>query len=828
MLFVSGFSALVLEVVYVKLLRYWTGNTAAAVAAVLCAYMAGLAVGSLAAGKWLIERKHLLVIYGGMEFLVGIYSAGFPWLTRNLEPAYLRLTALLGPDTSLALLAHFLAGVVLLLGPTLLMGASFPVAVRAASQADRDRPEVAEQLYAANLAGAALGTLTSDFFLIRFWGLGKVLILVAAINTVVAAWAVYVQWQNRAVRAEKETAELAWPTDSPGATVVLWVALASGFLVLFQEIVWTHMVGQFLDNSVYGFAITLFAVIAGLAFGAFLVARQLTQRKAATLLPWICLGAGILLMVLIPFWDNARTLAVKYPVWSVYVGIAILGATAITLAPQLRTLGYVLGAFPALVLFTFIYARLDPASAHFWAFHMVDLAVSSLFMLGPAVLMGMVFPLVFAWYLSSGRRTVATLYAFNTVGALAGTVAATFLVLPALGVERSGRTVGLAFFALGLALLASLVKRRWLVALAMVPALVWTIGVRRWDFSKTHYVLGQGGELVYAQEDLNGGVTTVLQLVGNYRLYMNGLFEAGNEFEVQTQARCALVPLLHVRNFGRAIVIGIGSGQTAGLVGLFPFQAIDLVDFSPRVAEAARRFFRNVNLGIFDDPRIKVHIDDGRHYLLTHPQKLSLLSIEVTRLWVSGEGNLYTREFYELCSARLAEPGVLQQWVPLFQLSIPDTLIILRTVRAVFPHVALFVGPESGMIVASKLPLEVSALRLQEIDDNPQLRVLLERLQLSQSASLLGDCVLTPEGLDTLLAQTPEKRISTDLWPHLEYSNARYYHGGHSSIPLRRFLVSAQEFRLLPIVGAPPERLVEIQESARAERKRHEQILTTP
>ena len=203
LLFVSGFSALVLEVIYVKLLRYWTGNTAAAVAAVLCAYMAGLAVGSLAGGKWLIERKHLLMIFGGMEFLVGIYSAGFPWLTRNLEPAYLRLTALLGADTSLALLAHFLAGVALLLGPTLLMGASFPVAVRAASQADRDRPEVAEQLYAANLAGAALGTLTSEFFLIRFLGLGNVLVLVAAINTVVAAWAVYVQWQNRAGRAEE-------------------------------------------------------------------------------------------------------------------------------------------------------------------------------------------------------------------------------------------------------------------------------------------------------------------------------------------------------------------------------------------------------------------------------------------------------------------------------------------------------------------------------------------------------------------------------------------------------------------------------------------------
>jgi spermidine synthase len=827
LLFVSGFSALVLEVVYVKLLRYWTGNTAAAVAAVLCAYMAGLAAGSFGAGKWLVGRKHLLLLYGGMEFVVGIYSAGFPWLMRRLEPAYLGLTARLGPDTSWALLAHFLAGGTLLLAPTLLMGASFPVAVRAASQTDRDRPEVAEELYAANLAGAGLGTLTSDFFLIPFWGLGNVLILVAATNTLVAIWAAYVQWRNQANPAREGPIESTLTADRRGATTVVLVAFASGFLVLFQEIVWTHMAGQFLDNSVYGFAITLFAVIAGLAFGALLVARQLTQRAAATLLPWICLGTGVLLMALIPFWDNARMLAIKQPVWSIYVGMAILGATAIILAPRPRTLGYVLGAFPALFLLALIYRWSDPDGARFWAHHVIGFSVSCLFMLGPATLMGMVFPLVFASYLREGQRTVALLYAFNTVGALAGTVTATFLVLPWLGVERSGRAVGLAFFALGLALLASLLKRRWVVVLAMAPALMWTFGVRRWNMAKDHIALGHDGEVVYAEEDLNGGVTTVLQIVGNHRLYMNGLFEASNEFEVQTQARCALVPLLHARNFGRAVVIGIGSGQTAGIVGLFPFQTIDLVDISPRVVEAGRRFFPDVNLNIFADPRVKVHIDDGRHYLLTHPERLSFLSIEVSRLWVSGEGNLYTREFYELCSTRLGEGGVLQQWVPLFQLSIPDTLIILRTVRVVFPYVALFAGPESGMIVASRSPLEVSALRLQEMDDNPHLWALLERLQLPQSASLLGDCVLTPEGLDTLLEQTAEKRISTDLWPHLEYSNARYYHALHPSLFLRRFLVSAQEFRLLPIIGATPERLAEIQKSARTERQRHEQILTT-
>src|SRR2546427_12426092 len=77
LVFISGFSALVLEVIYVKLLRYWAGNTAYAVAAVLCAYMAGLSLGAFAGGKWLLRSKSLLSIYGGVGFFVGIYSAGF-------------------------------------------------------------------------------------------------------------------------------------------------------------------------------------------------------------------------------------------------------------------------------------------------------------------------------------------------------------------------------------------------------------------------------------------------------------------------------------------------------------------------------------------------------------------------------------------------------------------------------------------------------------------------------------------------------------------------------------------------------------------------------
>jgi spermidine synthase len=823
LLFVSGFSALLLEVVYVKLLRYWAGNTAYAVAAVLCAYMAGLAAGSFAAGKWLVRWRPLLALYGSMELLVGLYSVSLPWLMAQFKPPYLKLTFRMGPDTNLALLGHFTMAVTLLLLPTLLMGATYPVVVRAASQAVADRTDVAEKLYYANLAGAALGTLLSDFLLIRFWGLGNTLILVAVINASVAACAMVLQSRQQAPAPVTKKAGEMTPTGGGGSRVILLVAFCGGFLVLFLELVWTNMVGRFLDSTVYGFAVTLFAVIAGLGVGAAIVTRQLATRAASDLLPRACLGAGLMVTALIPFWDGSRLMAEEHPAWCVAFAVALVGALVLAVDARAKTASWYIGVSLGLVFAILCRRWLDPQGTEFWVLHGVDFSVSALFMVGPAALMGMIFPLVLRWYLAEARsasQSVAPVYALNTLGCLAGILVATFLVLPRVGVERSGRAVGLGFFALGLVLLGRRLTRwRWAVALAMLPALAWSHYLRPWDFSQTLHFLDHSGEVVYAREDLNAGLTTVLRDGNDRNIFVNDLFNGGTSWEQRDQARIALVPLLYTHEFERTMVIGVGTGQTAGIMGQYPFTAIDVVDFSPRVMEAAEEFFPDINFRIFKDPRVKVHVADGRHYLLTHPAKLSLLTIEVNRLYTAGEGDLYTREFYEVCSARLTDHGVMQQWVPLFSLSIPETLIIARTVRQVFPYVALYVGGGSGMLVASRSPLELDYARFREIDANPKVAAVLRGIELPRAVSLLGDLVLVPQGLDALLARASERRISTDLWPYLEHSNARYHVGNPSSMELWHFLLTAEEFQIPPVAGADQAAMTEIRKYAREERQ---------
>jgi spermidine synthase len=829
----SGFSALALEIIYTRLLRYWVGSTAFATAVVLSSYMLGLAAGSLVAGRLLPRLKNLLPIFGVLELSIGLFSLCYPWVVKLFETTYIRIAIRLGLESDATLLGQFVTSVALLLIPTLLMGMSFPIAVRAASGGWEDQPGIAEKLYAANLLGAALGALFSDFVLIPFWGLGTSLLFAAATNALVALWVLALHRGYLLTIPQKTGTEIqtqAPPSPQEGR-IVMFVALAGGFLILFQEVVWNHMLGEFLDNSAYGFAIMLFAVIAGLGVGAGLSARYLANRRASEVLPWFCLGAGVSSMLLIPFWDSARVLAAKGTTWSVFVAIALLLFVGLILAPEGKGSAIAAGVIlspPAAIL---LYNWLNPDGATFWVHHGVDFCISVLFMLGPAIFMGFVFPLALQWWLGlPGRseRSVALAYGANSVGSLLGIVAATFLILPRVGVEISARGVAMAFFTLGVWLFVRQSRQRWAMVVAILPALLWSIWFPRWDFSKTHAALGHRGKMVFAQEDLDGGLTTVLQDIGTKQLYANGLYEAGNDYEVHDQARCALVPLIHASDQGAAMVIGLGSGQTAGIVGLFPFKEITLVDLSPGVVEASRQFFGDLNLGVFNDPRTKVRIEDGRHHLLTHPEKLDLLTIEVSRLWVAGEGDLYTKEFYEVSSSRLTDRGILQQWVPLFNLSQTDTLMILRTIHSVFPYVALYMGKESGMVVASRQPLHVDYTKLKGMDSRPQIQAVLQKLEMPSILSLLGDCVLDSEGLNALLARAPDQRISTDLWPYLEYSNARSYFGGRSAKALRQFLFDAQDFRLIPLDGADAGAEELAKKLAFEERSRLKAMLNSP
>jgi len=279
---------------------------------------------------------------------------------------------------------------------------------------------------------------------------------------------------------------------------------------------------------------------------------------------------------------------------------------------------------------------------------------------------------------------------------------------------------------------------------------------------------------------VQGGLTSVVDIQQTRVLLSNGKFQGNNAGEVGEQIRFALSPILFTRELDRALVIGLGTGNTLRTLTRFPFAQIDAVEIAPHIVEAARQWFEDINARVFDrDPRVRLAIADGRNFLLLSRERYDLITIEITSIWISGEADLYNREFYELCRARLKERGVLQQWVQIHHMRTQDFLVILNTAARVFPHVAFFLGPEQGVMVASASPLECDYRQLQFYDADPGIREELARIDVPSISALLGELMLHGDSMRQALSFLPGYSglppgfVSTDFRPYLEYQTPK-------------------------------------------------------
>jgi spermidine synthase len=315
-------------------------------------------------------------------------------------------------------------------------------------------------------------------------------------------------------------------------------------------------------------------------------------------------------------------------------------------------------------------------------------------------------------------------------------------------------------------------------------------------------------QVVFMHEDNQGGFTTVSRDAAGFTLRTNGKFQGNDHDEVDAQYGCALIPLLFVRDFGRALDIGYGTGATAGALSRFPFARLEVAELSPGIV-AADRYFRGVNFDVRADPRLELHFDDGRNHLLLSRQRYDLISVEVSSIWFAGAANLYNREFYQLARDRLAPGGVLQQWVQLHHIDRLDLWIMWNTLARVFPHVSLWIRGGQGLLIASLEPQVIEHTHVAAMNALPAAAPLRARLAVPDFFSLLGDQALDPQAMREVLASWIDPRlaplmISRDAYPYLEYAtpqgNAlRYAHEANLK------WIEAFDRRRLPEVRGVPD-----------------------
>lgn len=694
----SGLAALIDEVAWTRLVGMVMGHGGMAASTVLGAYMGGMALGAWVAGRWAHawSPARALRVYAALELAIAACALSLPWALSASRPL---LAALYGDAGSSAsfVLTRLLVCLACLAVPTAAMGATFPIAARwFVRRADRPGSE-AGSLYAANTAGAALGTLAAGFLLLPSFGLQTTIAIAAAINGLAAAsaWWLASRVPSTAGTAAAASRQPSLP-PSPAArharqherarrapapaigiggqvgVAALTLAL-SGAAALAAELAWTRLLALVVGPTTYAFSAMLATFITGLALGSALGAR--ISRHARLPGMWLALA---LASTVVSAW-GASVVVNRLPL-EMAAAIPAAGSSLSTmLGPLLRGVAWLLP---------------------------MPIALGAAFPLAATLAAGDV---------ERTPRAIADIYVANTAGAIIGALGAGFLLLPLAGLERSVRVIALIAIlaSLAAALGARMARAARLAAVgcALVAAIV-AVSTPRWDID-----LLLGGAYKYApyltsldaesalragtllwHADGRGGAVSVRRTAGVTSLAIDGKVDASNGGDMLTQKLLAHVPLLLHDAPRQALVIGLGSGVTLGAALRHPIARADIVEISPEVVRAAD-FFRAENGAALADPRTHLVIGDGRTHLMLSRRQYDVIISEPSNPWIAGMSALFTRELFEAARDRLAPGGLMCQWAHTYDMREEDLRSIVATFAGVFPDATLWLVGEGDVLL---------------------------------------------------------------------------------------------------------------------------------
>ena len=777
----SGFAGLLYEVVFAKHLGVIFGGTALAAYTVMATYMGGMALGAWLGGIIAERVRTPLKWYALFEAAIGVYALATPALFQLIEQVYVTLATDVRPDAPMLTFWRVALGALVLGIPTLLMGTTLPLMFKFLRGYLSNRGRIISRLYTANIIGAAFGALAGAYLVLPTFGLLSSTRLAAMLSLMIALYALdrlkaLPTTENNAATApvaiqatesdeEEESGYATLPSQDAGqrrrlGLAALLLVTVGGVVSLALEIVNMHMLAIIAGNSVYAFGLMLATFLLGLGLGSACYGKLrhlLTDPAVATIAQ---LGIFFSIVISAFQWDGLSNYFASFGFMQQYHHFG------------------------------------------FGARELIRGSVCAIIMLPPAFFIGLGYPATMAlattWLKSRGEAAglgIASLC--NTLGNIAGVLLAGFVFLNWLGSNRL--LFGLAILSLLLALYmmwagrvawALLFKQHHgrqriaaaITALAIAVAL-WSYPAQ-WNLTaiatgaNVYFVPSGRGDVIDAQESIQGGLTTVNRLnetneAGEKRsvltLLTNGKFQGNNAGEIAAQKAFAHVPLLHQPKRDQVLVIGYGTGNSAHALHETGFAQMDIAELSPDIVTLADRHFGDINGEVSQQANVKIYYTDGRNYLLTQNKRYDLISMELTSIWFAGAANLYNREFYQLAKARLNDDGVLQQWVQLHHMQPMDLLYILNTLHQEFRYVWLYVVGGQGVLVASD---SVDAMRLYHLDGS----VVSDAQPLSAEEQALQDgMLLEPKDVDYLVQKlrVPQFFVSTDNNLYLEYSTPK-------------------------------------------------------
>lgn len=663
--FLSGAAALLFETLWFRLAGIAFGNSVWSSSIVLASFMGGLALGNALSARHGHRVRDAVRAYAWVEVLIAVTGVGLvlllPLLSGALAPLFRPLLDrpwLLNP---LRLLVAF----ALMLVPATAMGVTLPLLVKALFARDPRFGSVLGKLYGWNTLGAVAGALAGEALLIERLGVRGTGYAAGLLDLLAAGGALAIAARSGAAAAPAA----ATPADrvplSARAGRLLAGSFLAGGVLLALEVVWFRFLQLFVVGTNLAFAVMLATVLAGIGAGGLLGGWWSRLRPGAQ--AW--LGATALSSGIVSVWTYAA------------------------FAPPQRLVD----------------ARPEVA----WEMVRVGLVL----MLPVSTLSGILFTLfgsAMQRELSLETRTAGWITLANTTGAMCGSLIAGFVLLPRLGMERSLLLLALAYGAVALCGMEWTAWRgRALYANALCAALfaasiaLFPSGSmqRFLDASSFKYRERYNEKTVAVREGLLDTIQYLRKdFAGeplNYRMMSNGFSMSGSALDSLRYMRIYVYwPVALHPDLNSALLIGFGVGNTAkALTDTAELETIDLVDISRDVLEMSRVVYSEQDNPL-NDPRMRVHLEDGRYFLQTSDRRFDLITADPPPLLVGQTANLYTQEYFEAIYERLADGGFVTYWLPAGQLTDSTVRSILAGFCNAFEDCSLWAGCQYNWMMA--------------------------------------------------------------------------------------------------------------------------------
>jgi spermidine synthase len=724
--FVSGFTALLYQVAWQRMLGLFAGSDVRSVTIVIASYLLGLGLGNLISSYSCdrLDPRQCVRVYGFGNLGIAIFAVASRFLFYDLLFLKLRFLAQ-SPVLMLAIVF------VSLLIPTTLMGLSLPLLSKAIDLSVAQAASRIGWLYGVNTLGSGLGTLISGWYIVGTFGYEGTVYIGAVLSTLVGSIALIIskQFGSNYVSLQKE-AIISNPTpETPEKSLQEWYLLVfiSGFAAISWEIIWFRILDIALQSNAYTYGHLLAFVLVSNGLGSILGAKAISYirrpKKVFLLIQGMVASYSAIAIWIIAFY------------WQTH--------------PNLRSdLGYIdLNKISFAVIFKYL---------------IVPSAITIL----PNILLGFYFPLVQKAVQSDDRsigKRVGSILVANILGNTMGSLLTGLILLDRLGTSGSIRLLcclGLGFL---LAIRPNWIRDKFasiLTVIFLITIIAFPHNDRLWAALQA---VNPNAYFIVAEDSTS--VAAIAETNSQGKLFASGQVQANFPY-LHIHGLLGSIPALLHPKPTNVMIIGLGSGGTPHTIGVNPStKQIKIVELLGAELTVLKEYAQTP-LGkplkyLFQDPRYEITVGDGRRELTLSDQKFDIIETDAIQPWRSRAGMLYSQEFFQEVQAKLKPGGFFVEW--------NTGSGTKETMLSVFSHViSVGIGENLWILIGSDRPLEFDQNKLLTKLDLPQVKDFLEKADIN-IANVRNDIQSASIKIYSRIKDGQPQQVNTDLFPRGEY-----------------------------------------------------------